>query len=893
MSKDQAGRKHDELGPLAETVAAIRDDVPDEAQWQHARHHLMVQLESRAREAARSATGGRRARVSGRRTSGLPWRPLLAATTAACGVAAAVVFAVALFRRPDVVVTPPRPAPRDVGSVDVAYGRCVRVTAEQEESVPESGDGLRPGDRLRVGPGGGVELRLPDGSRLWLCAGTEAECVGPRSNEAPTIRLLRGEIRADIAPDPKNTFSIWTPAGTLEVLGTEFHVRVLPDITQGEQEEAETMKRLRTALNRAILVVSVLSGSVAVEADGQPQIIGEGQRAVLASKSDPADSEKLRRMDYLRAWLGRSRASQELETLAMVPIRPNLLHALVAVDLESGESRRVADFVGCAPRVVQQFGPDMALVKPGSVIFAFFGNQPISGQGRPLVNDQVMLVNLTSGEKIPMVPLSDCDPLYLQLSPDRRKLAFVGNRTPEAGEREFGLFVFDLETFKLEKLLPGALKTSPHWSPDSRWLAISKSPGYQSHHEIVLVDTMTGKVVETGLEGAGVQFSPDGRRLVFSSGFKRSGSFSAGVPTWGNLFTASVSGGKPEQITDLPEGGAIGPSFSPDGTRLLYWQVSKERGAPHRLHEIELDSGEDRVITEGSGFGTLRWLDFNSRFLLSFTEYRTVPQTRRKEPVSRVKLVDVSGEEPSVREFTPEAKAASADETAAQQGLSDRLFDVFVSYRDAVTAQDLHRIEEAQAKYAEARDHLEAIIEELESGESQAPGSLLLQRDDLEPYLDVFAREAALSADGRAAKVVHDNLKFYLRSLLRMNYQMAGCWPKKGGEALEPYTVVDGKPSRPLTFEECCAAAPGQPWQINHIRGTDVERVRRLFVVPGEDPDEVTTSYQVVRSDDQEGVFVLRTPVLPDGTQLEATYRVTGQQRGRVSVDVEVVEVDR
>jgi hypothetical protein len=95
-----------------------------------------------------------------------------------------------------------------------------------------------------------------------------------------------------------------------------------------------------------------------------------------------------------------------------------------------------------------------------------------------------------------------------------------------------------------------------------------------------------------------------------------------------------------------------------------------------------------------------------------------------------------------------------------------------------------------------------------------------------------------------------------------------------------------------LTFEECCRLAIGRPWQVNHISGTDTERARHAFVIPGDDPDRVTTSFEVVRSDNEKGVFVLRTPELPSGKRLEATYQVVKRDNGQERLDVEIAEVN-
>lgn len=70
-----------------------------------------------------------------------------------------------------------------------------------------------------------------------------------------------------------------------------------------------------------------------------------------------------------------------------------------------------------------------------------------------------------------------------------------------------------------------------------------------------------------------------------------------------------------------------------------------------------------------------------------------------------------------------------------------------------------------------------------------------------------------------------------------------------------------------------------------------------MFVVPGDDigpeddPAKVKTSYELVRSDEKEGVWVLRTPVLPDGKRLEAVYQADRKSASRRHFNAEVKQV--
>ncbi len=766
---------------------------------------------------------------------------------------------------------PGEPVRSPLAHVEIARGLCLSILGDPEngeEGVPLSeGDALEEGTRLEVGQGGGMRVRMRDGSTVWLCEGTEAVIEDGKEETRAVVRVKRGEIRADVAPSADRVFRVETPGAALRVLGTQFHCRVMPALMR----EDPNMERLRSALNRVIptaVLVTVLSGSVAVETQAGEQVVGEGQRTVVTEgKSSPV--EPVKELEYSKKWLGEPGREVRPEALVVFPAREYLIQTLWAVDLENGEARHITDFVGGHVDIKQRFGPDLAVVDANSVLFAHFGNEPIGNAGRPFINDQIFLVDILTGEKIPMVPLRYYDPLYMELSPDRRKLAFVGSKKPESegfsdpSTWTFGIFVLDLETLEVAHVLEGAMKTCPHWSPDSRWLAVSKGEGYTTHHPIVLIDTVTGEVVETGLNGAGVHFTPDGEHLVYTGDFKSGGSWSAGVPSTGNLLLAAIPNGPAEPLTTLPEGGAIFPSFSPDGKWMTWWETHRERGRAAELHLLQMEGRTDQVATEGNAFSSIQWLEGGKQLLLT--------EAWGKSPgIPPVTIVDVSGDTQSVREITPEMPKLVPEQVRAADAFGDRLYTVFSTYRDAVAAQDLHDVATAQAKYREALGSMKALARDAEKGVSAPESALRIVPDDLAPYVEAIEREAALTPEERCVQVVHDNLKYYVTSLLGMFYEK--------------------NQSLPPTAENLAQWAPRASWQINHIRSSDTERVRGLFVVPGDSEAELT-SYEFTRVDPGEGVVVLRTPVLPNGKRLEATYRME-KQGERAFFRAEVKEIE-
>ncbi|MFA6240598.1 MAG: FecR domain-containing protein, partial [Candidatus Hydrogenedentales bacterium] len=699
-----------------------------------------------------------------------------------------------------------------LGHVAVVHGTGYSESGEQGVVALAANTVLKAGQRIQAGPGSGVKLALADGTTLWLCESTQVVCVGPRSAKGPALRLIEGEVRAEVTPGPPEAaFSVETPAATLRVLGTRFNCKLYAggaNAPGAQSSEDSNMKQLRAAL-RSALVLTVLSGAVEVHANNATQTVEAGSRStVLAQQTE--NQEALGGSAYTAKWLGDPGPSGPPEALVFQPIRDYFLYAMWAVDVQTGKAREVTDFMSATPRLIAQLGSGLALVNASSVIFPHFSSEPVGGSGRPFINDALFLVNLATGEKMAMTPLADYDPLYMELSPDRRKLAFVGSHTPDKtkpGEREGGVYVLDLETLDVKRVLEGWQKTCPHWSPDSRWLAIADTEGYVGggNYGIVLIDTVTQNVVPTGLNGAGVLFTRDGKSLIYSSGFKRDGSWSAGVPTWGNLFMTALPDGKPESLTALPEGGAINPSLSPDGTQLAYWVASAEHKKPATLHLLDLAARTEQTIGEGDAYGQVTWLDGGTRIVLT-------PQSKTDEETT-LKIVSLKDGVVESTAFTPEIPETTQEVKDAQAKSTESLLKAFVLYRQAVDAQDFHRVDEAVAKYHEAWDELDVRMLSFGLPFTTLQG-LLVGPEDFRPYVEAFSELADLDATGLSVRIVRENLEWYVSSVLDNQFREEKTLPT----------------DLPAFVKETLS----KNWQTNHIRSSDTERVKRLFVVPGD-----------------------------------------------------------
>lgn len=663
------------------------------------------------------------------------------------------------------------------------------------------------------------------------------------------------------------------------------------------------MKNVASMLLSAIVALTVLSSAVAVKAAGQEngthqEMQGTGSSVHLGIAGEASEASQV---EYVRAWMAKHgdqpSDTTRSEVLLQVPLYPNMMSRLLAVDVETGKMRHVADFVGCRTDV-NKIGPNLAFAAISSILH---WTTPVSGCGNPITNNTVALVDLREGNKLMLSPLDEWDTLYAQMSPDRRKIAFLGSK--RGNWSEHGLCVADLETLKPTFLLKGGMTTTPAWSPDSRWLAISKAEGYTDQgHEIVLIDTLDATVKSTGMKGAGAKFSPDGKRLVYSGGFKRQGSWMQGVPTSGNLFIAALPDGQPEQLTQLPEGGALHPAFSPDGSLIAYIEQAPEGADKASLHIIDANDGKDAfayTITEESAMfsGAAQWIDDHSKLVAC---YERAKEDAKKSSKLQVLLVERTPDAWTCSNSKSETPDAAEDKGV--QEFAKRVMDVFVTNSAAIKADDLQQFDEARAKYAHACRLIETIDQDLVQRAGEGVEAVKLQPSDLRPYLEAMKKKADLPVAERSAKAVRTNLEF-LPSALGAYYGLYGQFPSADAPPATTEKLDKGedasKTTSPPSFAEWAAdpSPETMQWQVNHIRGSDHERVRCLFVVPGVDPAKTATSYEVVRSGKED--FVLRTPVLADGTRLEATYKVQqvqtyqheGKQRRHARVAVTISDV--
>jgi len=138
---------------------------------------------------------------------------------------------------------------------------------------------LREGERFGVSGNRPAILRLADGSRVKLKAGSEGVARGRTQGLRQVFELTRGSARFKVEKGDGG-FRVETPSGKVTVLGTEFDVELRPGAQRGDGEMTG-----RTALT---LVVAVIVGSVQVDWSGGKVTLSAGQSQVFAAEGSDA-----------------------------------------------------------------------------------------------------------------------------------------------------------------------------------------------------------------------------------------------------------------------------------------------------------------------------------------------------------------------------------------------------------------------------------------------------------------------------------------------------------------------------------------------------------------------------------------------------------------------------
>ncbi|MCP4258566.1 MAG: hypothetical protein GY774_13865 [Planctomycetes bacterium] len=164
------------------------------------------------------------------------------------------------------------------------------------------------------------------------------------------------------------------------------------------------------------------------------------------------------------------------------------------------------------------------------------------------------LVNITNTSY-----LGEVEPMW---SPDGRKIAFSGRRTPGEILRDIYVMNVDDPTNPINLTnVPNCNEEYPTWSPDGLKIAYIRSTGSEDLIYIMNADGTNQTPISSGLRDNYPHWSPDGTKIVFTK---------AVTPGHGQLFVINADGnGSEDRITDN-DFDDFWPSWSPDGSKIMF-----------------------------------------------------------------------------------------------------------------------------------------------------------------------------------------------------------------------------------------------------------------------------------------------------------------------------------
>jgi transmembrane sensor len=112
------------------------------------------------------------------------------------------------------------------------------------------------------------ELRLPDGSKVWLDAGTQINYPAHFTGRSRTVVMTGGAAFFDVVHDARQPFIVRTPTAIVTVLGTSFEVTAIGRTT-------------RVAVKTGKVGVQPIGRVAAFLKAGQATVTGTGQPVVL------------------------------------------------------------------------------------------------------------------------------------------------------------------------------------------------------------------------------------------------------------------------------------------------------------------------------------------------------------------------------------------------------------------------------------------------------------------------------------------------------------------------------------------------------------------------------------------------------------------------------------
>jgi Tol biopolymer transport system component len=208
-------------------------------------------------------------------------------------------------------------------------------------------------------------------------------------------------------------------------------------------------------------------------------------------------------------------------------------------------------------------------------------------------------------------------------SPDGSKIAYRHQPGDDEGEAE--IYVMNANGSGKRNLTrsPGQ-DHSPAWSPDGTKIAFASTRGQEGLLPYIWVMSADGSnpTRVTSISGEYPAWSRDGTRIAFDVNTDVEPNIGGGAPADFDVFVVNADGNGLRRLTDAP-GEDHGPSWSPDGTTIVF---QSDRGGGEgfsRLWLMNADGSQQRRLTDQRGFRPT-WLPEGSRILFCANGILTV-----------------------------------------------------------------------------------------------------------------------------------------------------------------------------------------------------------------------------------------------------------------------------
>lgn len=171
----------------------------------------------------------------------------------------------------------------------VAAGDGVLIERNGDRITASAPAPLRGGDTVNVPSAGWAWIRYADGTTLQVGADTSVTLEEKRPSDAKRVRVLRGVVFADVAPQPADRpMTLASPHSETRVLGTSFSLAVGKDSTKLLVRQG----KVAFAKTEGTAPIEVRGGQAATAARGNPLL------------AEPIRSELLRRLGKDHFMLG-------------------------------------------------------------------------------------------------------------------------------------------------------------------------------------------------------------------------------------------------------------------------------------------------------------------------------------------------------------------------------------------------------------------------------------------------------------------------------------------------------------------------------------------------------------------------------------------------------------